>query len=162
MLALAQWLSATPLSLALRELDWLVPLLQTVHILAIAMVISSVFLIDLRLLGLASLQSITETAHRFVPWIWIDLAILAVSGVALIAVEPMRALSNTAFQIKMALLFVAIIMTWLFQIALRSNAEFWQRTGSHKSMATALAVNAFLLWCAIAGAGRLIAYLQVN
>ncbi len=162
MLALAQWLSATPLSLALRELDWLVPLLQTVHILAIAMVVSSVFLIDVRLLDFTRSQSITETARRFMPWIWTGLAILAVSGAALITVEPMRALPNPAFQIKMALLFVAIAATWLFQISLRGDAVFWQSAGSRRSMATVLAVSAFLLWCAIVGAGRLIAYLQVS
>ncbi len=162
MLALAQWLSATPLSLAARALDWLVPLLQTIHILAIAMVVSSVFMIDLRILGLARTQSISETARRFAPWIWSGLVVLAISGVALIVVEPMRALPNPAFQIKMALLAVAIAGTCLFQISLRGGAAFWESSGSRRTIANALAVSAFLLWCVIAGAGRLIAYLQVT
>jgi hypothetical protein len=162
MLALAQWLSATPLSTAARALDWLVPLLQTIHILAIAMVVSAVFMIDLRILGLARAQSIDETARRFVPWIWSGLAVLAMSGVALIVVEPMRALPNPAFQIKMALLAIAIATTCLFQISLRGDAAFWQTSGSRRTMVNVLAISAFLLWCVIAGAGRLIAYLQVT
>jgi Family of unknown function (DUF6644) len=162
MLALAQWLSATPLSLAARTLDWLVPFLQTIHILAIAMVVSSVFMIDLRILGFARAQSIGETAQRFMPWIWSGLAVLAMSGIALIVVEPMRALPNPAFQIKMALLAAAVAGTCLFQMSLRGDAAFWQSSGSRRTLANVLAVSAFLLWCVIAGAGRLIAYLQVT
>lgn len=94
MLALAQWLSETPMSLRLRDVLWLIPLVQTIHILAIAVVVSSVLMIDLRFLRITRSQSIAATAHRFVPWLWSGLAVLAVSGVTLIIAEPKRALAN--------------------------------------------------------------------
>lgn len=158
---LAQWLSETPASLAIREVDWLVPLLQTIHILAIAAVVSSVFIIDLRILQLTKKQSIEETSHRFIPWIWTGIAVLAASGTMLIIAEPKRALPNPAFQIKMLLLTLAIAMTCLFQFSLRRNAPFWNQSWPNKAITNLLAVSAFVLWCSIALAGRLIAYLQV-
>jgi hypothetical protein len=93
MQALAQWLSATPMSLALRELDWLVPLLQTIHILAIAMVVSSVFMIDLRILELARSQSIAECRGSGA-----GLPSSSLAERCMIVTEPMRALPNPAFQ----------------------------------------------------------------
>src|SRR5579863_6376349 len=164
MLALAQWLSGTPMSLAIHELDWLVPLLQTVHIIAIAMVVSSVFMIELRLLRVVKSQSIADTAHRFVPWIWTGLAILAVTGITLIIAEPQRALPNPAFQLKMLLLALAIAFICVFQISLGGKSKFWfhadQSRPAVKLLVAVLAISVFMLWCAIAFAGRLIAYLQ--
>jgi hypothetical protein len=160
MMALAQWLSETPASLAIRNVDWLVPLLQTIHILAIAMVVSSVFMIDLRILRVVKLQSMTDTAHRFVPWIWAGLGLLAASGAMLIVSEPQRALPNPAFQIKMSLLALAIATTCAFQISLRRNAAFWDDAGPKRLLTHGLALTSFALWCAIALAGRLIAYMQ--
>jgi hypothetical protein len=160
MQALAQWLAQTPASRAIQDVVWLVPLLQTIHILAIAMVVSSVFMIDLRLLRIATAQSIAATAHRFVPWIWSGLALLAASGITLIVDEPQRALPNPAFQIKMLLLAFAVTMTCAFQVSLRRNAALWDDAGRKSPMTAVLAVGTFALWCTIAVAGRWIAYLQ--
>ena len=162
MLTLAQWLSETPVSLAIQRFDWLVPLLQTIHILAIAMVLSSVFMIDVRILRAANSQSITDAAHRFGPWIWTGLACLAASGIALIVGEPRRSLPNPVFQIKMLLLVLAIAMTCVLQVSLRRNAALWDDGGASKPLINVLAVGTFLLWCAIAFAGRFIAYMQTS
>ena len=45
------WLEQTPLSQAIQSAGWVVPTVQTIHILAIAAVLSSVLMLDLRLLG---------------------------------------------------------------------------------------------------------------
>jgi hypothetical protein len=160
MLALAQWFSETQASLAIQEHDWLIPLLQTIHILAIAMVLSSVFMIDLRILRVTKSQSMAATAHRFVPWIWAGIALLAASGMILIVGEPQRSLPNRAFQIKMLLLAIAIATTCAFQISLRRQSASWDNPGSIGAATSILAVGTFGLWCAIAFAGRLIAYTQ--
>lgn len=166
MLALAQWLSETPMSLRLRDVLWLIPLVQTIHILAIAVVVSSVLMIDLRFLRITRSQSIAATAHRFVPWLWSGLAVLAVSGVTLIIAEPKRALPNPAFQTKMFLLAAAIALTCCFQVSLRGYAAFWTDVGQQRPTAKILirllAMATFALWCAIAIAGRLIAYVGGN
>jgi hypothetical protein len=154
----AQWLSATPLSLAVQKYEWLTPLLQTIHILAIAMVLPSAFMIGLRTLGVAASQSVAAVAHRFVPWIWTGLALLTCSGIVLIIGEPQRALVNPAFQIKMLLVLLAAALTYGFQVSLQTGIVREQRQIG--PMMIGFAVGALLLWCAIAFAGRLIAYTQ--
>jgi hypothetical protein len=159
MQALAQWLAGTSASQGIQREDWLIPLLQSVHILAIAMVLSSVVMIDLRILGVGGSQTMVQTARRFVPWLWTGLVFLAATGTALIIGEPKRSLPNAAFQLKMILLALAIAVTLAFQLSLRRNTKFWEEKRPGRTVTVILAVATFLLWCAIAVAGRWIAYM---
>jgi uncharacterized membrane protein len=162
MLTLVHWLSETSASLALREIDWVIPTLQTIHILAIAAVMSSLFMIDLRVLRTtrAQTQSIVDVAHRFEAWIWTGLAVLAATGATQVVAEPQRTLLNGSFQTKLVLLVLAIATTYALRVSLRRNAEFASVSGKATDVAKALAVGASLLWCAVAFAGRFIAYTQ--
>jgi putative copper export protein len=162
MLALARWLSETSASSAIRGVDGLIPVLQTIHILAIAMVMSSLLMIDLRVLQTtkSQTQSIADTMHRFESWIWTGLALLAASGATLIIAEPQRTLPNSSFQTKIVLIALAVATTYVLQISLRRNAEFFNVSGKATRASKLLAVSAFILWCAVATAGRFIAYTQ--
>jgi hypothetical protein len=146
------WLQATPLSLLISTHFWIIPALQTVHILAIASVISSVFMIDLRLLGLVrGEQPASEFAAGFLPFIWWPLPILAVTGASLIAAEPARSLENPSFGIKMALLLGAVVVTLVYQRHAESVGRVW-RLG--------FGLVSLTLWTGIVLAGRWIAYTQ--
>ena len=159
MQAFAQWLASTPASNAIQRELWLVALLQVVHILAIAMVLSSAAMIALRVLGLIRLQTMAQTVHRFLPWLWTGLVLLAATGLTLIVAEPKRSLLNPAFQLKMLMLALAVATTLAFAASLRRNAAFWEQMPRPRAIGL-VAVFTFLLWCAIAIAGRWIAYLQ--
>lgn len=161
MQALAQWLAGTPASEAIQRVLWLIPLLQTVHILAIAMVLSSVAMIGLRILGVGRSQNLAQTAHRFLPWIWTGLVLLGLTGIVLIVGEPKRALPNPAFQLKMLMVAIAILGTLVFQASLRRKIILWSDNPRPRAVSVMLVVGAFLLWCAIAVAGRWIAYMNL-
>ena len=159
----AVWLSDTPISLFIQNVLWIIPAVQTVHILAIAAVLSSVVMIDMRIFGLIGRgATMTETAGRYVPWIWWSLLVLAVTGITLITGEPVRSLTNPAFQIKMALLVVAMAVTIVFQLTLRRNAGLLDASARSAGLVRAAALATLLLWFAIAVAGRWIAYLVLN
>jgi len=159
MQAFAQWLATTPVSREIQGVLWVIPALQAVHILAIAAILSSILMIDLRLLGVAGRsQTMHETGHRFLPWIWASLIVLAATGLTLVVGEPKRSLLNPAFQLKMLLLACAVVATLAFHMSLRRNLAFWE--GHRSKVIGGVVVLTFLLWCAIAVAGRWIAYLQ--
>jgi hypothetical protein len=161
MQALAQWLAGTAISQGLQRALWLIILLQTVHILAIAAVLSSVVMVELRVLGWTSAQSMAQTAHRFLPWIWWSLIVLAATGLLLVIAEPKRTLDNNpAFLLKMAMLAVAVAMTLAFQRSLRRHAGFWEAAASKRKMVGVLAIVTLGLWLFVAVAGRWIAYVR--
>jgi hypothetical protein len=163
MQALSQWLSSTQISHGLQKAVWLIAVIQTIHILAIAMVLSSVVMVELRILGFNRSQTITDTARRFMPWIWSGLLLLALTGSLLITAEPRRTLDNNpAFDIKMLLVATAIIVTLGFRASLRRNLALWEDHPQRRKVLSAFAAFTLLLWCAIAVAGRWIAYLGVD
>jgi hypothetical protein len=157
--ALCSWLAATPLSHLLQAHQWMVPAIQTIHILCIAIVFPAMGLFCLRLAILAGpSRHLTETARRRLPWAWSALVALLISGSLLIFAEPTRQLPNPAFQAKMAMLVGAILITAWCQ---RSGGRATR--GSHLALG-AVAVRfagaiALLLWLGTAIAGRWIAYM---
>jgi hypothetical protein len=157
----SDWLATTPISMTFQTVEWIIPAVQSVHIIAIAIVMSSVIMVDLRLLGLMGhTQSISGLTRRFIPWVWCALAVLLLTGLVLITAEPRRDLLNPVFQAKMLLLVAAIAVTALFQETVRRNMEFWDLSPTRRKGAWVTAVVSLLLWTAIVGCGRWIAYVE--
>ena len=101
---LIEWLSQTPLSLAIQTREWVVPTIQSIHIVAIGVVVASVFMIDLRVLGWAGRdQTLVETVDRFGPWLSWALGVLLVTGALMVVGEPARELLSFSFWLKMSL-----------------------------------------------------------
>ena len=118
MLAFADWIADTWLSLAIRKSVWLIPTIQITHIVAITMIVTAAVMIGARIARLAGrTQTIYETAQRFLPWIWGGLVVLAPTGIILIIAEPQRTLGNATFWWKMAMLLVGVGLTAWFQVS---------------------------------------------
>jgi hypothetical protein len=155
------WLAATPASQTIQTIDWIIPAVQTVHILAVASVVTSALMINLRLLGIRrDEQSVAGVARRFLPFIWWPLPALLLTGAILIVAEPARALENPVFLLKMGLLLAAAGVTLACQLPIRSNAAFWELSSGRRRAAQLIALASIPLWIAIVCAGRWIAYVQ--
>jgi len=156
-----EWLGATDVSVGIQTVNWIIPTVQTVHILCIALVISSAAMINLRLVGaVARDEPSAAIAQRYLPWIWYILPIMLITGTILVVGEPARSLENPAFQLKMLLLIGAISTMLIVQRQLRRDPLFWERSGRRRLAASGLAWMSIMLWVGIVFAGRWIAYLQ--
>ncbi|HTV79812.1 MAG TPA: DUF6644 family protein [Steroidobacteraceae bacterium] len=152
------WLSSTSLSEHIQDAFWVIPTVQTVHIVSIAIVMTSMAMLDLRLVGVAGRrQSLHEMGARFLPWVWTALVVLACSGTILIIGEPGRELQSDMFWIKMGLLACALTLTLIFQTQLRREKSFWER---HRAAAILLGSVSLIIWVGIVAAGRWIAYVE--
>jgi|HubBroStandDraft_1064217.scaffolds.fasta_scaffold00118_24 hypothetical protein len=152
------WLQNTRFSLVIASVAWMIPVLQTIHILAVALVISSAFLLHLRLIGLTrGDQSPDAMARRFLPVIWATLPVLLLTGAILISAEPARSLENPSFGLKMLLLLGAIGLTALYQLKLAGDCR---ATGGRSLTVKVVAASSLALWTGIVLAGRWIAYTQ--
>jgi len=159
--AFCQWLADTPLSLLIQNVSWIIPTVQSVHIVSIAIVVSSVFMVDLRLLNVIGRgQPTAAYTARFLPWIWFTLIVLLLSGSILIIGEPSRSLENPAFQFKMTSLILAMTVTGILQRPLGREPAYWELTPGRKNAAKVIAVLSLCLWISIVFAGRWIAYMN--
>jgi Family of unknown function (DUF6644) len=155
-----EWLAHTPVSQTIQKVSWIIPTVQTIHILSIGVVISSMVLLDLRVLGIAArAQSLPSISGRLLPWAWCALIVLLLSGLVMITGEPGRSLVNLIFQVKMALVLLAAGLTFFLQRSLRNIAAV-AGAEAYNAPAGAKAIAAFSLavWITIVFAGRWIAY----
>ena len=133
--------------------------MQTIHILAIAMLAGSVLMLNLRLIRVVGIdQPLDRFSSRFLPVIWWALPILLITGAIMIIGEPARALKNPFFQLKMALLLAALGVTALYQFLLARGGDHFEPAKSGRGAALLIAVPSLALWTAIVFAGRWIAY----
>ncbi len=166
-----QWLRTTPLShfsLWVQKswltnlIDsnfWVLPTIQSLHILAIAATFGAVFMINLRIFQLAGRsRTMTQTVQRYLPWVWWGLLALVITGIGMCFSDPVREFTNPIFWSKMVLVIVAALVSLWFQGSVRRNVALWELTHSGRVMIRVGAGAVIGLWCLIMLAGRWIAY----
>src|SRR4029079_18510188 len=95
--AFCWWLEHTALSQKIQSVDWIVPAVQTVHILAITVVAASALMINLRVLGVFSAdRPLQEVSARFLPLVWWPLLVLLASGAIMSSRATARSTTNAA------------------------------------------------------------------
>jgi uncharacterized membrane protein SirB2 len=156
-LEFAGWLGTTPLSVAIQSRLWLTPLLQSVHILMIGVVFVSILVVSLRVLGrMRADEPFAEVWHRFAPWFWASLGVMAGTGIVLVIGEPLREAQALSFWIKMSLIAVAVASAVYFGRTVAAVAGSGAQEFS--SGARVVAVATVVLWLCIIFLGRAIAY----
>ena len=156
----AQWLSQTYLSILIQNHNgWVIPTIQSIHIAGIGVVLTSVFMVDLRILGWAGAdETLRQTTNRFGPWLTGALCVLLATGILMVIGEPVRELVTVSFWLKMFLVGVGTLVAAVFQVSLRRHEEHWEDAAGNRASIKWLAVLTFLIWVAIIILGRLIAY----
>ncbi len=160
-LEFCKWLGQTQLSITIQSVSWVIPTVQTIHILCVAIIVTYSAMLDLRLMGVAGKsRSIARMTRDAMPWIWNALKVLAATGTILIIAEPARELTNASFWLKMSLLVVGIALTFLVQRGVGQSDDYWESSVSRRRTARLVAAISILLWISIVSAGRWIGYVQ--
>jgi hypothetical protein len=155
MLELSQWVNGLPISLAMRRIGWLIPLLQSLHILSIGLMLSALVMIDLRAWGVSRAPALADTGRRFLPWLWIALLLATATGVAMMLGAP-RTWRDGACVTKLYLLAAAAVATLALGLVLRTTDR---QKEARSPVAGAIGAAALMLWlgATLAGRGRWIA-----
>jgi hypothetical protein len=146
---------------ALRTIPGFPPIIQTVHILGIAIVMGTVVMLDLRILGLAvPSQKISEMTKRVMPWLWWALASNFISGSFFLLGRPNRYFNNPIFGWKLSFLIPAILLTLFFHLMSKQQDGYWESNSKRLWTARGIALVSLGLWIMVAMAGRWIAYVE--
>ncbi len=150
----ASWLSETQLSMALTDSPWAFPALESLHVIALTLVVGSIGVVDLRLLGVASKgRDAADLIRSILPITWIAFAVTALSGALLFTANPLSYSANFYFVGKLALLAAAGLNMAAFHL-------FGQRQlATPGALAPKLSGGASLaLWITIVAFGRWIGF----
>ena len=151
-------LQSTSLSEALKDASWVVPTMQSVHIIMVGVVFVSILMISLRMLGwMRSDEPLLRVWKRFSPFLWVGVLLMAVTGTVLTIAEPVREFMTLSFRLKLVLLVICIGSAAAFGRIARSAAT---GAGAQPLPAgtRATVLITLLLWVAIIFLGRAIAY----
>jgi hypothetical protein len=156
----AEWLSTTSPSVFIQDHNsWVIPAIQSIHIVGIGVVLGSVFMIYLRILGWAGMdQTLLQTTDRFGPWLTGGLYGMLGTGVLMVIGEPVRELVTFSFWVKMFLVALSTVFAVTFRISLRKHERRWEEILVKRKSIKGLAILTLLIWVCIIILGRLIAY----
>ncbi len=108
-------LEASALSQVIKDVTWIIPLLQSIHIVTIGVVFVSSLMIAMRVMGrMRADEPFAAVWARFAPWMWYGLGVMLVTGVLLVIGEPVREFTAFSFWLKMTLLAIAVVATFVF------------------------------------------------
>jgi hypothetical protein len=158
LLAMMTWLEHRPFAIAIAESTWLFPIVETVHVLALTVVVGSVAMMDLRLLGVGSKdRAASEVIASSLPWAWSAFAVAFVAGSLMFSSKAATYYVNLPFRIKMVCLVLAAANMLIFHVVTARGMATWDR-GTPPPAARFAAACSLTLWIVIVASGRWIGF----
>ena len=158
LLAVMTWLEHRPFAIAIAESTWLFPIVETIHVLALTVVVGSVAMMDLRLLGVGSKdQAVSEVIASSLPWAWSAFAVAFIAGSLMFSSKAATYYVNLPFRIKMVCLALAAVNMVLFHVLTARGMAAWDR-GTPPPAARFAAACSLTLWVVIVASGRWIGF----
>ena len=139
----------------IRDSQYGMPIVQSFHLVGLTVLLAAVLVLNLRLAGVAMIDSSLDwLARQLKPWMIGGLVLVVLSGVLIFVGTPAKYLASNPFRVKMVSLGVAVLFQFgVLQRVVRSDA-------APRSRAVNLFVAALSLtfWFTVGWAGRAIAF----
>lgn len=159
LLSLARWLDSFSWSTEIHESFYLYAWIESTHVLAIMVFLGMLFVIDLRMLGLAFVDvPASRIAERLDKPMMIGFAVMVISGFLLFFAIPVRSTQSIWFRIKVVLLIAAAINAFLFRRKMKQAKGKWDTDRVPPKRMMVGAGLSLALWVGVVLTGRTIAY----
>lgn len=158
-IALLGSLERSALAVSIAESKWAFPTIETIHVIALTLMFGTVLIMDLRLLGLASVKQRYIALKRDVlPWTWWAFGGAVVSGCLMFITQATDYYENEAFRVKLFLLLLAGINMLVFELMIARSAADWDRESSVPWPGKVAALLSIALWISIVFFGRRVGF----
>jgi len=159
---LLHWLKETGFATAIRENGSWFPWIEAIHVLAVTIVIGSIGLLELRLIGLTSLnRSVSRVLKDVLPITWSAFAASVVSGFLLFASNAPTYAANTFFLSKLVLLAAAGLNAFGFHAFVERSIARWDSAARTPIPARLSGVLSLVMWVGIVVCGRWVGFTLV-
>jgi hypothetical protein len=160
--ALLTAIESWPLSAALRGetpgTEWLFPITETLHVMALTIVFGSIAMVDLRLLGIASRNStVSRLSDEVLPWTWSAWGAAAVFGSLMFMAKATTYAGNLQFRLKFVCMGVAALNMLVFKLGAYRHVERWD-SGEPPVSAKLAGGLSLALWIGVVFFGRWIGF----
>ena len=156
---LISYLENSRLADDIRENDLLFPFIESVHVLAICLVVGSILAVDLRLLGLASIRrSVSRVTNGILPLTWCAFVVAVASGGLLFISNATKYLGNGFFIAKLFLIGAAGLNMAIFHAISAKDLPRWENETRLPLPARLAGGLSILLWVAVVACGRWVGF----
>lgn len=158
--AIFKWLYASGIAAAIRENESLFPWIESFHVLAITLVVGSIWIVDLRLLGIASVdRAVRPLAREVLPCTWIAFTVAVATGALMFISNAVNYAHNFYFQIKILLLVLAGVNMLLFHFVVSRDIAHWETAVHLTPLRARIAGGTSLaLWIGVVAFGRWVGF----
>jgi hypothetical protein len=155
-------LENTSIGLAMRGevgWPWLFPTVETLHVIALALVFGSIVSVDLRLVGLASRNSaVSKLSNEVLPYTWTAFICAVITGTLLFISKAHSYFHNLEFQLKFLCMFLAGANMAVFHLGAYRRVLEWDNKLPPPSGARAAGGVSIMLWIGVIFFGRWIGF----
>jgi hypothetical protein len=134
-------------------------LLEGTHVLSLMLFAGTIFMVDLRLMGVAFKKTPVSTlSERVLPLTVFGFAIMVLTGGALFFAKPLLYYHNLWFRLKLVFLAAAMINIVVFHYRVQNDREAWDAAPTPPAKARLSAAVSLTAWLLVITFGRFIAY----
>ena len=154
-----QWLEKTPLGAFIAQSTWAFPTVESIHVFALVVVVGTIAIVDLRLLGVASLnRAVSKLSDDVLPITWTFFVLAAVTGGLMFSSKATHYLDNWPFRIKMILLALAGANMLIFHFKTYASVAQWDADARAPSAARLAGALSLAFWIGVVVFGRWIGF----
>ncbi len=152
-----QWMGTLPMSQYFLSTTWSTPIVQVIHLVAIAAFVGAVLIVDMRLLGVGLTETpLPKLARAAEPWLIGAFIVLLITGLPQLTSTALKQYYSPFFWWKMEAMLLALVLTVTIRRKMTrmddaSLGSFWPKVVGITSMG---------LWAAVIIGARLIGLLS--
>jgi len=152
-------IEGAPFAKGIREGASLFPWIESVHVLAVVIVVGMVAVMDLRLIGLSNpSQSVRKLLADALPYTWAAFVVAVVSGFLLFSSSAVSYSENWPFRVKAIALILAGANMFLFHFTTYRSAHLWDELTHPPIRARIAGIVSVTCWVLVVAAGRWIGF----
>ena len=156
--ALLVALETSRLATGIRDSQYWFPLIESVHVIGLTLVFGTILIIDLRLLGFASIRRpFSAVAADVLTWTWLAFAVTVISGALMFSTGAGAYYRNEYFRAKMVLLIIAGVNMAAFELTARRTVHRWDRDAA-PATGKAVAALSLVVWLGVIFMGRWVGF----
>ena len=150
-----EWCESSALMVAMRSSLWLFPVIESLHLIGLALIGGAILIVDLRLLGFGlRRQPVAVLARDAERWLIVSLFVMLPTGFLLFMASAVKCYYLPVFWVKMTSLSLALAFTFSVRRRVALTSEIRRNPLSAKLVA----VISLSLWSIVAIAGRFVGF----
>ena len=150
-----QWCESAEFIVAMRRSLWLFPVIESLHLIGLALIGGALLVVDLRLLGFGlRRQPVAILARDAEPWLIGSLLVMLPTGFLLFMSSAVKFYYLPVFWVKMATLLLALVFTF----SIRRRVAMAVETGVNPVWPKVVGAVSILLWSTVAIGGRFVGF----